>query len=217
MDFLKEILGEELYKQVADKIALHNGTPENKDKQIKLANLGEGGYVGKDKYAALETTHNSKLAELEQANTLISELQKSNKGNEELQTKIQNYDVQIQNLQAELAQAKLDSAIKVALLEAKAQDIDYLTFKLNEEKAEFKLDENGKVNGLDEKIEGLKVKFPNQFESGGVNKQIIENKLPQSNNNSQGLTKADVLKKSYAERTQLYEQNPEAYKEIMKN
>ena len=216
MDFLKEILGEELYKQVADKIALHNGTPENKDKQIKLANLGEGGYVGKDKYAALETTHNSKLAELEQANTLISELQKSNKGNEELQAKIQNYDLQVQTLQNELAKAKLDSAIKVALLEAKAQDIDYLTFKLNEEKAEFVLDENGKVKGLDEKIEGLKTKFPNQFE-GGANKNIIENKLPAPDNNNQGLTKADVLKKSYAERTQLYEQNPEAYKEIMKN
>lgn len=216
MDFLKEILGEELYKQVADKIALHNGTPENKDKQIKLANLADGGYVGKDKYAALETTHNSKLAELEQANTLISELQKSNKGNEELQTKIQNYDLQVQALQNELAKAKLDSAIKVALLEAKAQDIDYLTFKLNEEKAEFVLDENGKVKGLDEKIEGLKTKFPNQFE-GGANKNIIENKLPAPDNNNQGLTKADVLKKSYAERTQLYEQNPEAYKEIMKN
>lgn len=216
MDFLKEILGEELYKQVADKIALHNGTPENKDKQIKLANLADGGYVGKDKYAALETTHNSKLAELEQANTLISELQKSNKGNEELQTKIQNYDLQVQALQNELAKAKLDSAIKVALLEAKAQDIDYLTFKLNEEKAEFVLDENGKVKGLDEKIEGLKTKFPNQFE-GGANKIIIENKIPAPDNNNQGLTKADVLKKSYAERTQLYEQNPEAYKEIMKN
>ena len=216
MDFLKEILGEELYKQVADKIALHNGTPENKDKQIKLANLADGGYVGKDKYAALETTHNSKLAELEQANTLISELQKSTKGNEELQAKIQNYDLQVQALQNELAKAKLDSAIKVALLEAKAQDIDYLTFKLNEEKAEFVLDENGKVKGLDEKIEGLKTKFPNQFE-GGANKNIIENKLPAPDNNNQGLTKADVLKKSYAERTQLYEQNPEAYKEIMKN
>lgn len=213
MDFLKEILGEELYKQVADKIALHNGTPENKDKQIKLANLGEGGYVGKDKYAALETTHNSKLAELEQANTLISELQKSNKGNEELQKKIQNYDVQIQNLQAELAQAKLDSAIKVALLEAKAQDIDYLTFKLNEEKAEFKLDDNGKVKGLDEKIEGLKIKFPNQFENNGNKQHILENKLNQTNDN-QGITKEAFNKMNYNERLKLYQENREQYDQL---
>ena len=214
MDFLKAILGEELYQQVADKIALHNGTPENQNKQIKLANLGDGGYVSKDKYAALEATHNSKLAELEQANILIGDLQKSTKGNEELQAKIQNYDAQVQDLQAQLAKEKLDSAIKVALLEAKAQDIDYLTFKLNEEKAEFALDENGKVNGLDEKIEGLKIKFPTQFESG-ANKKIIENKL-EHNDNKQALTKADVLKKPYAERVKFYEENPEAYNEIMK-
>lgn len=214
MDFLKAILGEELYQQVADKIALHNGTPENQNKQIKLANLGDGGYVSKDKYAALEATHNSKLAELEQANILIGDLEKSTKGNEELQAKIQNYDAQVQDLQAQLAKEKLDSAIKVALLEAKAQDIDYLTFKLNEEKAEFALDENGKVNGLDEKIEGLKIKFPTQFESG-ANKKIIENKL-EHNDNKQALTKADVLKKPYAERVKFYEENPEAYNEIMK-
>lgn len=214
MDFLKAILGEELYQQVADKIALYNGTPENQNKQIKLANLGDGGYVSKDKYAALEATHNSKLAELEQANILIGDLQKSTKGNEELQAKIQNYDAQVQDLQAQLAKEKLDSAIKVALLEAKAQDIDYLTFKLNEEKAEFALDENGKVNGLDEKIEGLKIKFPTQFESG-ANKKIIENKL-EHNDNKQALTRADVLKKPYAERVKFYEENPEAYNEIMK-
>lgn len=214
MEFLKAILGEELYQQVADRIALYNGTPENQSRQIKLANLGDGGYVSKDKYAALEATHNSKLAELEQANILIGDLQKSTKGNEELQAKIQNYDVQVQDLQAQLAKEKLDSAIKVALLEAKAQDIDYLTFKLNEEKAEFALDENGKVSGLDEKIEGLKIKFPTQFESGAT-KKIIENKL-EHNDSKQALTRADVLKKSYAERVKIYDENPEAYSEIMK-
>ncbi len=35
MEFLKSILGEELYKQVADAISTHNGKPENKDKQVK--------------------------------------------------------------------------------------------------------------------------------------------------------------------------------------
>lgn len=215
MDFLRAILGDELYQQVADKIALHNGTPENQNNQIKLANLGTGAYVDKNKYATLETTYNSKIAELDQANALIADLQKTNKGDADLQAKIQNYDAQVQNLQAELAKAKLDGAIKVALLEAKAQDIDYLTFKLNEEKAEFTLDENGKVKGLEEKIEGLKVKFPTQFEAG-ANKIIKENKLNNPNNNQTGLTKSDILKKPYAERAKFFAENPEAYKEIMK-
>ena len=54
MEFLKEILGEELYKQFEEKINAHNGDEANKDKQIKLANLSSGEYVGKGKYDALD-------------------------------------------------------------------------------------------------------------------------------------------------------------------
>ena len=39
MEFLKEILGEELYKQFEEKVNAYNGNEANKDKQIKLANL----------------------------------------------------------------------------------------------------------------------------------------------------------------------------------
>ena len=95
MEFLKAILGEELFKQFSEKIASFNGLPENKEKQIKLANLGEGGYVSKEKYAALEATHNSKLEELTQANTLITDLQNAAKGNEEIQAKITAYENQV--------------------------------------------------------------------------------------------------------------------------
>ena len=43
MEFLKEILGEELYKQFEQAVNAYNGNEANKDKQIKLANLTEGG------------------------------------------------------------------------------------------------------------------------------------------------------------------------------
>ena len=42
MEFLKEILGEELYKQVETAINAHNGNEANKEKQIKIGNLGTG-------------------------------------------------------------------------------------------------------------------------------------------------------------------------------
>lgn len=53
MEFLKEILGEELFNQIAEKINAHNGNEANKDNQIKIGNLGSGEYVGKGKYDAL--------------------------------------------------------------------------------------------------------------------------------------------------------------------
>jgi hypothetical protein len=42
MEFLKELLGEELYSQIEAKINEHNGNEANKDKQIKIGNLGTG-------------------------------------------------------------------------------------------------------------------------------------------------------------------------------
>lgn len=214
MEFLKAILGDELYKQVTEKVNAFNGAPENKEKQIKLANLGEGGYVSKDKYGSLETTHNSKLAELQKANDLIAELQKSTKGNEDLQTKIQNYDSQVKTLQAELEKTKLDAAVKVALLESKATDIDYMTFKLKE-KGEVKLDEHGKISGWDDKLAGLKTQFPNQFETS-QNKTIKENKLPGSTD-PQGITQEAFNKMGYNDRLKVYNENPEVYAELTKN
>jgi hypothetical protein len=63
----------------------------------------------------------------------------------------------------------------------------------------------------------LKTQFPAQFEaaSGNGKGMIIEpNKLPQSEKRD-GMTKADLLRKPYAERMQFYNENPEAYKELM--
>lgn len=215
MDFLKEILGDELFGTVSEKINAYNGDEKNKDKQIKLANLAEGGYVSKDKYTSLETDNNSKISELEKANSLIAELKKSMKSDEGVQSKISEYETQVTQLKDELAKTKLESAIKVALLEAKAQDIDYLTFKLKEKGDALELDENGKIKGWEDKISALKTQFPNQFEGTG-SKKTLEHKLENGDDHNGGMTKAELMKKSYSERAEFYNEHPEEYKEIMK-
>lgn len=195
MDWLKEILGEELFNKFVEKINAHNG--DEKNKKIKIANLETGEYIGKGKYEALETEHNSKIAELNAANKMIEDFKKANKGNEEMQGKILAYEKQVADLNAQLATAKLESAIKVGLLEAKASDIDYMSFKLKSE-GELTLDEHGKIKGWDEKIASLKTKYPNQFDST-QQKKIEPNKLP--NGSAGGKTEpetlADAIKQSY--------------------
>ena len=166
------------------------------------------------RYGKLKTDHEGTVKQLGEANTLIEELKKSNKGNEGLQAKISNYETQVQQLQVELQQTKLDAAIKVALLSEKAQDVDYLTFKLKE-KGELALDENDKIKGWDDKIAGLKTQFPNQFESAGA-KKIEEHKLEQGENKN-NLSRDSVLKMSYAERSKLFQENPEGYEAAMKS
>ncbi|MEE0517510.1 MAG: phage scaffolding protein [Anaerovoracaceae bacterium] len=174
MEFLKEILGEELFNQFSEKVNSWNGNEANKEKLVKLANLSTGEYVGKGKYdSEIEKLNNiisGKDTEIETANNLIADLKKGTKGNEELQGKITTYETQVADLQAELAETKLKSAIKVALLSEKAVDVGYLTFKLNEklkEKGEtLELDENDNIKGWDDRLKGLKTQFPNMFESG---------------------------------------------------
>ena len=56
-------------------------------------------------------------------------MKKDNAGNEAMQGKITEYEGKIATLEKELQQTRVDSALKVALLEAKVLDVDYLTSK----------------------------------------------------------------------------------------
>ena len=109
MEFLKELLGEELYKQIESKINEHNGNEANKDKQVKIGNLGTGEYVSKGKFDALQELVNGKETELKSANDLSAELKKGTKGNEELQSKITGYESQVSELQKQLLETKIKS------------------------------------------------------------------------------------------------------------
>ena len=203
MEFLKEILGEELFNQFKEKINAFNGDEANKDKQIKIANLASGEYVGKGKYDALQETLKGKDVEITNANSLIADLKKASKGNDGLQDKITAYEAENTKLQEQIKETKIKAAIKVALLSEKAVDVDYLTYKLNEklkEKGEaLELDENENIKDWKGRVEDLKVQFPTMFEAGS--KKIIEpTKLPQSEDRTQEpKSLAEALQMKYEE------------------
>lgn len=165
------------------------------------------------RYGKLKGDHDNQTKQLEEANALIAELKKSNKGNDALQTKVAEYEQQIATLNEELKQTKIENAIKVGLLSEKAIDVDYLTFKLKE-KGEIELDENDHIKGWDDKIAGLKTQFPTQFTAGGK-EQTIENKLPK-NTDPNTVTKEQFGKMSYQERLKIYNEDRELYNELSK-
>ncbi len=222
---LEELLGAELYAQVQAKIDEANGNEPDKLKHIRYADLSEGEYVGKGKHEALQAKYDGQAEELTKANELIAQLKKGTKGNEELQGKITAYEGQVADLQAELAETKLNSAIKVALLSANANDVDYLTFKLNEalkEKGEtLELDDNDNIKGWDNRLDTLKTAYPNMFNTGeggnGNLKPLGDNNLPKGGNADEPMTREELLRKPYAERMELYNSDPEAYKAAMNN
>lgn len=223
MDFLKAILGEELYAQVENVINAFNGNEANKDKQVKLANLGTGEYVGKGKYDSLQAQLTGKQTELDTANGLIAELKKNTKGDEALQTKISEYETQLEQLQKENAKIKLDNAIQLALRDAKGVDPDYLAFKLKEKYGEeLVLDEAGKIKGWEDKLAGLKTQFPAQFEAGGDGsgngnyKPYDGGGLPKGSD-GKTTTKEEFHKMGYNDRLKLKQENPELFRQLTNN
>ena len=214
MDFLKEILGEELFAQFAEKINAHNGNEANKDKQIKIANLGGGEYVSKAKHDALQALFDSKDQELTAANGLIDGFKKSQKDNEAIQGQITTYQDQVKQLQEQLVQTQIDSGLKIAFMEAGGTDIDFLIWKAKQgnDGKPLELGEDGKIKGIDDMISGLKTSAPNHFKkAGGI--VIDENRLPDARTG--GMTRAEFMRKPYAERAAFANENPEAYKELM--
>lgn len=149
------------------------------------------------RYGKLKTDHDSLSKQYAEAQTLIEELKKSSKGNEGLQTKVAEYEAKVTELQKELADEKLASAIKVGLLSEKATDIDYLTFKLKES-GELELDDKEQIKDWNDKIDDLKKKFPNQFESKSQTK-IDPNKLKfgKDDDNIEPKNLAEALKNQY--------------------
>lgn len=138
MEFLKNVLGEDLYKQVADKL--------NGNKDIKLANLASGEYVSKQKYGD----------DLKERDTKIADLAKQ----------VQNFDgVDVKKLQddvkewetkynLDIKEERRNSAIKLAVAKAGARSEKALMGMLDMDS--IKLGDDGKITGLDEQIAQIK-------------------------------------------------------------
>lgn len=167
------------------------------------------------RYGKLKTDFDALTKQHGESTALIEQMKKDNAGNADLQSKITEYEGKIQQMEQELQQTKLDAALKVALLEAKVTDVDYLTFKIKE-KGEVKLGDDGKIKGIDDTIAALKTQFPQHFASESK-KKIDENKLPDGEDKGDGWTKKDILSKPYNERLAMYQENPEAFNKAMQS
>ena len=171
----------------------------------------------------LDVRYNKLKLESEQANqelaksqALITELQKGNKGNEELQAKVKGYEDEIANLKKANEKQRVESALDRVLIEAQVQDVDYVKYKIKEKGTELKLDEQGNLTGVKDMLDALKVQLPNQFSNS--TQQVKEFKLPQNENpNDKGISKEQFNKMSYQERLKLFNENKEAFQELTKS
>jgi hypothetical protein len=166
MEFLKTILGDK-YPEFEAAITAHNENPENKDKQIKLANLSSGDYVGKAKYDTVEqernnykTLYDTTKASLDKfegvdIETLKGEVKKLK---EDLDNKDTEYQTKLAEMEYNNSLDKYFESFKFTSDLAKKAAIQEFKNK------ELKL-ENGTFLGGDDFMKQLKESNPTAFEA----------------------------------------------------
>lgn len=162
MDFLKEILGDR-YGEFEQVINDYNAKPENKDNQIKLANLTSGEYVGVGKYNALIAERDSIQEKLTTAEGTITTLKKENKDNETLQQTIKTHEGTIDTLKKDY-EAKVKELQINAALQAKLTDTKYPELLVSKfDKSRLVVGADGSVSGIDDQLIAIKEAYKDLF------------------------------------------------------
>ncbi len=151
MEFLKTVLSEDLYNQLTAALNTYNGKPENKEKQVKLANLGSGQYVDKGKYDTLTAEKINLEGQITTLNNTISDLKKNNADNETLQTTITNLQTELKKQQTANEQITKSYALKEQLTKQGVLDPDYLIYKAGGLE-KFNFDKEGRPIGVEEAV-----------------------------------------------------------------
>ena len=205
MDFLKEILGETLFNQFVEKVNAYNGNEANKDKQIKIANLGGGEYVSKGKHDSelerLNTLLSGKETDIKTLTETLESLKKGKVDADAIQQKLSEAERLLSESTAREAATKTKYALRDLLREENVADVDYAEYlinkKLTEDGKTLELDEGGQVKGKADLISGLKTQSPTLFKkAGGV--EVEENPLPKGDDRKEEpQTLADALRLQY--------------------
>lgn len=164
----------EWIKQIIAKHTKEDGTVDVEAVNKEISAEFPKNAVPKDQY-------NSKVQELKTANDTLTTLQKDNKDAESLQAEITKYKDEVEKLQAGQAEKDKNYALKDALTQAGAKDVEYMTFKLGD----VEVNKDGSIKDLDSKIKDLKANYADQFKADDKKEtkpnapgyQVIDSKL----------------------------------------
>ena len=164
----------EWIKQIIAKHTKEDGTVDVEAVNKEISAEFPKNAVPKDQY-------NSKVQELKTANDTLTTLQKDNKDAESLQAEITKYKDEVEKLQAAQAEKDKNYALKDALTQAGAKDVEYMTFKLGD----VEVNKDGSIKDLDSKIKDLKANYADQFKADDKKEtkpnapgyQVIDSKL----------------------------------------
>ncbi|WP_256816536.1 phage scaffolding protein [Cytobacillus sp. Bac17] len=185
---LKELLGEELYKQVMEKAG---------DKKIAI--VSDGNWIPKEKFNELNENTKELKKQLKDRDAQLAELGEKAKGHEELTAKINELTEENKKAAAEyqqkLDQQAFDFALKSALTSVKAKNPKAVEALLNKES--IKLD-GDKLLGLEDQLKALQKSDAYLFETGQQsNKPTFSQGQHQTTPGGEPSTLLDALNQSF--------------------
>lgn len=151
-------------------------------------------------------------AQLETANATITDLKKNNVDNEKLQNKVTEYETEITKLKDEAAKKDFNYRLEDALKGSKAKNLKALKALLDMDKVKL---EGDKFTGLEEQLTALKESDAYLFDAEEQQPPQLGGFKPTNTGGSpKGITKEQFNKMSYSERAELYNAQPEVYKQL---
>ncbi len=157
-----------------------------------------------ERYHKLKGQKEDLEQQLNTATGTINDLKKANKDNEALQTKVKEYETELETLktesEAKIRNITLDNAISKLLGDNKAKYADLLAGKFNRDKLEIK--EDGSIIGLEDQFKIIKESYKDMFE------QSITGRTPNNSSNTNP-TEVDLSKMTYSEMMQYMANNPD--------
>lgn len=171
-DWLKTILGDDLYTQVEPKLTAAGD-------KVKLANLADGGYVSKDKYDALAAQLTEAKKALGERDGQLAELKKLEP--EKLQARITELEAKnVADKQAadqRIAAMEFETALSAALTGAGAKNVKAVSALLNRDGLKLT---DGAIVGLKEQLDKIKSENAFLFEEERAGGSGFSGKAPPS-------------------------------------
>jgi hypothetical protein len=154
---IQELLGDELYKQVSEKLG---------DKKLII---NDGSMIPKVKFDEVNTAKNELKTQVEAYTKQLADLQTKAVGHDDLTKRITELQAQNEKATTEweskLAQARLDQAVEIAIMSAKGRNPKAVKAMLD--LSAIKIDGDA-VTGIEEQIKALKTSDAYLFDGGAV-------------------------------------------------
>ncbi len=143
MDKLKELLGEELFEQVQEKLG----------EKHKIDIVNDGRWIPKSKFDDVNIEKNEYKEQIEGLNEELGKLKDKAKDNDDVTKKIEDLEKEIEDKEKEMEKIRKTNAIKFEVLKANPKDVKDILPHIDDEVVKI---EDGEIVGLKEQIEKLK-------------------------------------------------------------